>query len=138
MRTLQSGRYHATAGPLLLAAAVILLALGTGSLAAEPDFKIGDRYTLLVRRGDVTLSPSGTLIQATPRWLVLNCVDVSSSITGIPYLIDLPLVGFLFQVEQQQLMGQHAWIPPRQPRSSLISGRSNRPLASRSRTSIPV
>jgi hypothetical protein len=94
----------------MLAAALALLTIASATRASEPDFKIGDRYTLSAERGTVAQKCEGTLVQATPRWLVLKGIVVRSTTTGVPYLMDMPGAGRLFRRNHDEKVEVYMWL----------------------------
>ena len=79
--------------------------------AAEADLIVGDGYTMEVKRGDVAESCRGDLVKATDKWVVLRNSDVSMQCEGIPFLMDLPLVGELFCRYSDVVEVTDLWIP---------------------------
>jgi hypothetical protein len=88
-------------GPRVLlpwvAAAWMVLALGSVVRAEQPDYKIGDFYRLQITRPGFVISQRGTLVVASKHWLVLVAVEDARQYKGVPYLKDIPLVGRLFR-----------------------------------------
>jgi hypothetical protein len=105
---------------LLLAAAVDgaekpVAAPAQPATAAAPTaaegLTMGDEYTVDVRRGDVKKSCGGKLVNANDKWLVLRSEVVRAEVTGVPLLMDLPVVGRLFRRQHDNRQVNDLWIP---------------------------
>jgi hypothetical protein len=79
--------------------------------AAEAELVLGDGYTMEVRRGAVAKPCGGELVKATDKWVVLRSRNISQTCEGIPYLMDLPLIGDWFCRYTDDVLVTDLWIP---------------------------
>jgi len=80
--------------------------------ADQAELVLGDGYTIEIRRGGALQTCRGPLIEATDQWLVLRQAVMQCTVEGIPYLMDIPLVGGLFSRTTAELAAENdVWIP---------------------------
>ena len=79
--------------------------------AVEAELVVGDGYRMDVVRGGATRSYTGTLVQAAEHWVVLRTVSRHSEVQGVPYLMDLPVIGWLGRNNVEVVQEDDVWIP---------------------------
>jgi len=72
---------------------------------------VGDDVRIRVERHGTREQLAGMLVKLNEHWIVLRCKQVQRTRKGIPYAMDIPLIGGWFAKTHNVSSDEHLWIP---------------------------